>query len=162
MMKPLSIIAAIAAVVVFGACSGVKVGASAPAYTAVDAGGATMVSTQYDNRVVLYYFWATWCPPCVVPSPEIDEIAARYRNDDRVEVLAVHYNNKGNPVEYAAQRGYGFRIVPDGAAVAKAFGVKKIPSAIVVGRDGTVIHRQTGYGEGDGAALAALIEAELR
>ena len=161
-MKRVCIVAAIVVVAALGACSGVKVGASAPAYTTVDTDGATIVSTQYDSRVVLYYFWATWCAPCVIPSPEIDEIAKRYRNDDRVQVLAVHYDSQGNPVEYAAQHGYGFRIVPDGDAVVKAFGVKKIPSVIVVGRDGAVIHRQTGYAEGDGDALAALIEEALR
>ena len=161
-MKPLPVFFAVGVIAALASCSGLKVGASAPAYTTVDTGGTTIVSTQYDSRVVLYYFWATWCAPCVVPSPEISEIAEHYRNDDRVQVLAVHYDNKGNPAEYATQHGYGFRIVPDGNAVVNAFGVKKIPTVIVVGRDGTVIHRQTGYAEGDGAGLAALIEAQIR
>jgi len=146
---------------VLTACSGVKVGSHAPHYTTMDAEGAALASSRYEGRVVVYYFWATWCAPCVVSSPEIDQLARLYRLDERVEILAVHYDGKGRPLNYKAQHAYVFDVIPDGTAIVKAFDVGKIPSVIVVGRDGSVIHMQTGYSQGDYEALNVLIQKDL-
>jgi len=146
---------------VLGGCSGVGVGSRAPAYSTADAEGGAVASSEYEGRVVVYYFWATWCPPCVTSSPEIDHLARLYRHDDRVEILAVHYDDEGRPLNYKAQHGYVFDVIPDGTAIVQAFGVKKIPSVIVVGREGSIIHTQTSYSLGDGAALNVLIQKDL-
>lgn len=154
-----SIIVVLACII--GGCSGAKVGSRAPAYATADAEGGAVASSEYEGRVVVYYFWAVWCAPCVVPSPEIDHLARLYRHDDRVEILAVHYDDKKDPLGYAARHGYVFDVIPDGAAVVKAFGVEKIPSVIVVGRDGSIIHMQTGYTQGDSDKLNVIIQKNL-
>jgi peroxiredoxin len=146
---------------ILAGCSGAKVGSRAPTYTTTDADGGAVASSEYEGRVVLYYFWATWCAPCVVSSPEIDHLARLYRHDDRVEIFAVHYDDKGRPLNYKARHGYVFDVIPDGTAIVKAFGVDNIPAVIVVGRDGSVIHTQTGYSLGDGGALNVLIQKDL-
>jgi thiol-disulfide isomerase/thioredoxin len=161
MRKHINTLIVVVLACMFVGCSGMKVGSNAPAYTTTDAEGGAVVSSAYDGRVVLYYFWATWCAPCVTSSPEIDHLARLYRYDDRVEILAVHYDDKGRPLNYKAQHGYVFDVIPDGTSIVKAFGVDKIPAVIVVGKDGSIIHTQTAYSRGDREALNVIIQQDL-
>jgi thiol-disulfide isomerase/thioredoxin len=144
----------------YGCAPGPSRGSAAPPFEAMDAQGAPLTSVMLDGKVVLYYFWATWCAPCVTSSPEIQDIDERYADDEGVRVVAVHYDGRGTPKDYMAQHGYTWELIPDGSQVVKAFGIKKIPQVVVVGRSGEVVFSQIGFRKGDGAAIIRAIEQE--
>jgi thiol-disulfide isomerase/thioredoxin len=152
----------IIAALVSGCASGPRIGSLAPAFTSVDLAGRPVASQDSDGNVLVLYFWATWCAPCAVSGPGMQRIHQRYQSDGRVSVIGVHYDDKGNPEEYTSGHGYGFTVIPRGGEVVRAYGIKKIPAIVVVGRGGTVLHNQVGYGEGDDETIAALIDAHLR
>jgi thiol-disulfide isomerase/thioredoxin len=143
-----------------GCAPGPSRGSVAPPFEAVDAQGAPLTSAMLDGKVTLYYFWATWCAPCVTSSPEIQDIHERYVHEDDVRVIAVHYDGRGNPREYMTQNGYTWKLIPDGGRIVKAFGIKKIPQVVVVGRSGEVVFSQVGFSKGDGAVITRTIEQE--
>jgi thiol-disulfide isomerase/thioredoxin len=128
---------------------------------AAAAGGETVSSAGMAGKVVLYYFWGTWCAPCVVSSPEIQAIHERFAGNDAVRVIAVHYDNRGNPEEYVAQHGYTFEVIPDGRSIVAAFGIKKVPQIVIVGRDGEVVYTQIGFVKGDGEGIGNVIQEQL-
>jgi peroxiredoxin len=132
-----------------------------PDFGAAAAAGETVSSAAMAGKVVLYYFWGTWCAPCVVSSPEIQAINERFADNDAVRVIAVHYDNRGNPQEYAEQHGYTFELIPDGRSVVAAFGIKKVPQIVVVGRDGEVVFTQIGFARGDGEDITRVIQEQL-
>lgn len=68
----------------------------------------------------------------------------RFKDDPNVSVLAVHLNEKGDPVGYMKEKGFTYRMVPDGREVTKALDVKAIPAFLVIGPDGTEVHRHVG------------------
>lgn len=73
------------------------------------------------SKVVLIDFWATWCGPCRMLSPTVDDIAAQY--EGRIEVAKCN--------------------VDDAEDVAAAYGIRSIPTLIFF-KDGEVADRTVG------------------
>lgn len=68
----------------------------------------------------------------------------RFDDDPSVSVLAVHFDDRGDPAAYLAEHDYTFRTIPSGHDIAQRFGVTSIPTFIVIDRDGRVVHSYTG------------------
>lgn len=73
------------------------------------------------NKTVLIDFWATWCGPCRMMSPIVDEIANE-RED--IKVCKVDVDSQGE--------------------LAGAFGIESIPTLIVM-KDGKISNASVGY-----------------
>jgi len=71
---------------------------------------------------VLIDFWATWCGPCRMLSPIIEEIAEEY--DGKVKVCKVN--------------------VDEEPELANAFSISSIPTLIVI-KDGKIVGKSLGY-----------------
>ncbi|MEZ6235516.1 MAG: TlpA disulfide reductase family protein [Phycisphaerales bacterium] len=155
---------AVAASTLLAACSsGPALHEPAPAFSATDAEGQTVTLAAYEGKVVLMDFWATWCGPCRASTPNVQRIAEHYAGDARVEVLAVHFDDKGDPAAYVAEHGLDARLIPNGSEMARAWDVRALPTFVVVGADGTVVYRHTGQmGDRVRENIIGAIDAALR
>jgi peroxiredoxin len=142
--------------VLAGCAAGPKTGSQAPGFSALDSKGRSVSLADYHANTLVLYFWAVWCAPCATSGPEIQALHEEFKDED-VAVLGVHFDGSGDPHRYMIEHQYTFDLIPDGTSVAKAYGVNKIPQIVVVGGDGTVIHRQIGFAEGDGETIASLL-----
>ena len=141
-------LAAATMLVTFGlaACAnGPGVGTAAPAFQAADTQGIVVSMGALEGKVVVLDFWATWCPPCRQASPHVQKLHERFADNDDVVVLAVHYDGAGDPAAYMAEHEYTFPVVPDGTDVVKAYGIKRIPTFLVIDRSGTIVYKHVGF-----------------
>lgn len=74
---------------------------------------------------VLLDFWATWCGPCMMIAPVVEEVANE-RTD--IKVGKVNVDEQGE--------------------LAQAFGIMSIPTLVVV-KDGKVVNQSVGYVQKD-------------
>ncbi len=122
-----------------------QIGKPAPAFTLVDPSGVTYSVEDLQGQVVLINFWATWCAPCRVEMPELDQ-AARDHRETGLRVLAVNVLE-----DAAAVRRYGEELqlelpllLDPGGGVYKAYNVQGLPTSFLVDREGVI--RDVRYG----------------
>ncbi len=150
--------------VLAGCSSGPRAGEPAPSFSAMDSQGQTVELASYEGRVTVLDFWATWCGPCRKAMPHVQALHEQYADNPDVAVVGVHVDANyrfANPADYFDDNGYTFDLIPDGREIAAAYGVSAVPQFVVIDSEGTIVHRQTGFGESDIEDFSRIIDAQL-
>ena len=137
-------------------------GSTIPAVTLSDPEGATLATGDLGEGPVLLNMWATWCAPCVVEMPLLDELAADYGDDLRVLTVSVDLNAA---VVAPFFEENGFDNLPrwidsDGQLAASFGGGAVLPLTILYDAQGEEVWRVMGaYDWADEEAREAVAEA---
>lgn len=129
----------------------------------LDLTGASRRLQEWEGKVLLVNFWATWCAPCREEIPHIQQARARYRGKG-FEVIGIALDEP-DPVRAfrdALQIQYPLLLATGDAFVLMgAWGNEQavLPHSVVLGRSGNVLATHSGPLLPD--QLAALIEAHL-
>jgi len=73
--------------------SGLKKGEIAPDFTVLDPNGKELKLSDLRGKLVLLDFWASWCLPCRMASPELVEAYNKY-NKDGFEIFSISFDVK--------------------------------------------------------------------
>ncbi len=139
------------------------VGAPAPDWSLKDAAGNAHTLADYRGKVVLIDFWATWCGPCKEAMPSIQRLHERFAGRPVAVIGLSCFERPGaDPVGYMTGSNYTYSLLVDGTDVAMAYNVAAIPTFYLIGFDGKIIHRETGYTPRKEAELAKIIEDYLK
>jgi thiol-disulfide isomerase/thioredoxin len=147
-----------------GPAGGRMVGKPAPALDLPVAAngdpGHRMSLSDLKGRPVLLDFWASWCGPCAMEAPVIDRVARRFEKRGLV-VMGVNVSDTPEVVKrYAAQRGLSYPMVIDeGSRTSQQYGVDKLPSLVVIDKQGNVLAFLTGLV--DEASLNDIVTAAM-
>ena len=99
---------------------------------------------QLRGQVVYVDFWASWCVPCRLSFPALDQLHKKYRAQG-FEVVAVNQDTAiADITRFLARHPVGFILVADSDnSVARAYQVKAMPSGYLIDRKGKVrfVHR---------------------
>lgn len=137
----------------------VKVGEMAPDFSAMDLDGKKISLSSYrGQKVVLLDFWATWCPPCRMAMVDLQSILDKEKGKG-LEILSLDQGETAEPVRaFIKRKNYGFHVLLDSdQAVAAHYGVRGIPTLVLIDKKGVVQRLQVGYGR-DEAVLQNAIE----
>jgi cytochrome c biogenesis protein CcmG, thiol:disulfide interchange protein DsbE len=128
-----------------------RVGQPAPDFSAPDlTGHPVKLADDRGQKVTLIDFWATWCGPCKMAMPGLQTLQDDFKARD-LEILSV---NEGESSEQAGafmkKKGYGFHVLLDAdASIGARYGVRGIPTLVVVDKKGVVRWIRVGYSPDD-------------
>lgn len=120
-------------------------GSPAPAFTLTDLDSNQVGLGDFEGKVVLIDFWATFCPPCKESIPYLETLYRRYKDEDFV-ILGISVDN--NPEEVKMFRKYyhiSYPILMADKKIKKLYGVTGVPEAFVLGRDGILKSHHIGF-----------------
>lgn len=116
-------------------------------FTLVDQYGETHTLSDYKGKVVFLNFWATWCPPCRMEMPDIEEVyKERGKNAEDVIILGVSGPNLGREgskeeiIEFLKEEGYTYPVVFDETGdIMATYSIQSLPTTFIIDRDGNIV-----------------------
>jgi thiol-disulfide isomerase/thioredoxin len=131
------------------------------AYKLTKLEGGQIKLSDFQGKVIVVNFWATWCGPCLTEMPLLEKTMARYQQDREVVFLALSTDEEHDDVApFIKQHKFKLPIAfADGLDA--AFRISSIPTTIIFNRRGEISFRQAGFNPREDfvAKLSEKIEA---
>ena len=103
---------------------------------------------EWDGKVVLLNFWATWCPPCKKEIPHFIELQRDY-GDQGLQIVGIAIDEEDKVREFAEEVGMNYPSLiaqGDGVGLASRYGngAGLLPYTVIIDRDGEISYTITG------------------
>jgi len=128
-----------------------------------DAAGQSRRLSEWDGRVLLVNFWATWCGPCRQEMPLLDRAGAAWA-EKGLQVVGVAIDDADAVRGFLADSPVHYPVLVDdagGTDPSLLFGDTRgvLPYSVLIGRDGRVIDQR--MGSFSQASLTAWLQSHL-
>ena len=121
-------------------------GGLAPDFVAQDLNGQAMRLSSQRGKVVFLNLWTTWCPPCRMEMPSMEDLSRRLAGEDFV-MWAVSEDDGGAPVvkKFVDEMKLTFPILVDPEGdVGRRYRVTGYPETFLIDREGRQVARFIG------------------
>lgn len=117
----------------------------APDFELADTAGGSWRLADLAGKVVVLNYWATWCGPCIAEMPYYQQLVDEYADAEDVVFLAISTDSDPSIVApFIEERGHTFTVLYDGGS-AIDFQVTGVPTTFLVGKDGLIKYRTSGF-----------------
>jgi thiol-disulfide isomerase/thioredoxin len=128
-------------------------GKPAPAFTLLDLNGKKVSLSDFKGRPLVVNFWGTYCAPCKIEMPWLEEFSKKYAADG-IQVVGVTYDSevgRDTIARDAQQLGVTYPILLSTPKAEKDYlsGTDALPMSFYVDKTGKVIEVTAGLGSKD-------------
>jgi cytochrome c biogenesis protein CcmG/thiol:disulfide interchange protein DsbE len=129
----------------------------APGFSLTDITGKPLKLSDYQGKVVMLDFWATWCGPCRIEIPGFIELQKRYGGQG-FAIIGISMDDSSEPVvDFYRQLQMNYPVAVGNERLGELYGgVLGLPTTLLIGRDGRI------YAKHVGAADIDVFEAEIK
>ncbi|MCX6509757.1 MAG: TlpA disulfide reductase family protein [Actinobacteria bacterium] len=116
------------------------VGQAAPDFSGTTLDGSTFRMANHRGEWVLVNFFATWCTPCRLEDPQIQQFVDSHKADP-VKVVSVAFSDDASSISayWVKERNTWPVISTDTGLIALDYGVTKVPESYMVAPSGLVV-----------------------
>ncbi len=116
--------------------------------------GRKVSASDYDGKVLIVDFWATWCPPCRKEIPGFIKLQKEYADKGLVILGFSMDNDPDTHDRWVKEQGLNYLSIfantDEGKAVVDQFQkvvgeISGIPTTLVIDRKGQIIFKHVGY-----------------
>ena len=93
-------------------------------------------------------FWSRGCGPCLMAQPELEELAEKFRDSLHVISISLEVSEKGWKEAIRDLKGIQLCDFKGEGGLIASYGFDGIPKFVVIGPDGKILDKWTGYGKG--------------
>jgi peroxiredoxin len=134
-----------------------------PDFELGDMNGNTVFAADFDGKILLLNFWATWCKPCIEEMPMLTRLQHSYA-DRGVQIVGIALDDARKAREFATGLAINYPILvgsTDTVLAGRRYGNRSgmLPYSVLVDADGIV--RWAYLGALDQEELEAQIKALL-
>ena len=116
---------------------GLSVGSDAIDFNAKDISGNEIKLSDFNDKVVLLDFWATWCSPCRREIPNLKDIKKTFKNKD-FEIISIdgfERRSDESAIKFVKEHKMDWVHVIDknvGFEIAKKYNVEYLPTMYII------------------------------
>jgi len=117
---------------------------SAPEWQLQGLDGKTVKLSDYQGKVVVLNFWATWCAPCIAEIPGFIDLQKGYAGKGVVFLgLSADQDAKVVP-PFVKAKAINYTVLVATPPVISAYEAQALPTTYLIGRDGNILEKHTG------------------
>lgn len=118
------------------------VGQRRPDFRLADAAGRPVSAQDFDGRILLVNFWATWCAPCVEEMPMLSEFQRDHAGRD-VTVVGIAVDEPERARQFARELAVDYALLfglPEAMLVGRSYGNHSgmLPYSVLIDGHGTI------------------------
>ena len=128
-----------------GTNQGAVIGKQAPDFQLNNLDGQSTSLSSLQGKPVLINFWATWCSPCRIEMPYIQQIYDEW-SDKGLVILAINIGESSSEVsEFMKSYNLSFPVLLDTKGdVAEKYNIRGIPTTFFIDKDGIIQEKKIG------------------
>jgi len=142
----------------------IKLGEPAPNFQLRDLNGHLITLSDLRGKVVLLNFWATWCGPCRVEMPAMEQLYRMFQRKD-FEILAVSTDAQGAAITrpFQQENRLTFPILHDpDYRVGLTYGARSLPMTFLIDRLGIIRHQVFGARDWEAIEAQQLVQMLMK
>ena len=116
-------------------------------FAMTDVDGKTRRLSEWDGKVILVNFWATWCPPCLREIPGFVQLQAEYGSRG-LEIVGVAVDDHDTVRQFVREHGINYPVLvgDEDGSVSRQYGndMGALPYSILIDRHGRIVETRRG------------------
>lgn len=125
-----------------------------------DEQGKTVLFSEFQGKLILVNFWATWCPPCIAEKPSFQKLYNDYQ--DRVVFLFVTSDPADKVVAYKEKHQYTLPMYFPLSNTPKLLESTSIPASYLIDQQGRVILKKFSAADWNSGSFRAELDRLLQ
>jgi len=119
-----------------------------PEFSLPDITGSIRSISDWQGKILIINFWATWCPPCLKEIPEFIELQREYA-DQNVQFIGIAIDKLGLVEDYLSFTDINYPILiaeTGGGKLSQTLGnvINAVPFTVIVNQQSQIVYRHPG------------------
>lgn len=120
--------------------------AAAPAFNLPSTTGSKINLSDFNGKVVLLDFWATWCPPCRMSTPALVQLNKKYQGKN-FAIIGISLDDNKEPVIPFIKKEKVEHLVlyGMGSTIERDYKIRAIPTFFLLDKAGKIVKDYAGF-----------------